>query len=411
MKAHPPSPPSLADAIRTDDAAAVSRMLEADPDLKRRIDEPLPGGSFGQTALLAAVVRANREMMDVLLRAGADINQKSHWWAGPFHVLDEAWRTPWLHSYLLGRGAVLEIHHAVRLGMMDEVGRMLAENPAVIDARGGDGQLPLHLAQTVEMAAYLLDRGADMDARDVDHESTAAQWMVRDRPTVARALVRRGCSTDILMASALGEVDVVSQLLDAAPDAVRTAVNSACFPMRDPRAGGSIYIWTLGANKSAQALAREFGHDDVWQLLMARTPEPMKLALACEDGDDQAIAQLLAAAPDLASTLTGAEQRKLPDAAQDNRTETVRRMLAAGWAPDARGQHRGTALHWAAFHGNAEMAGVLVAHGALINLKGNDFDGTPIDWALHGSEHGWHRQTGDYPGTIALLRVAGGTSR
>lgn len=389
----------------------MSRALEADPDLKHRIDQPLPGGSFGQTALLAAVERANREVMDLLLRVGADINQKSHWWAGPFHVLDEAWRTPWLPSYLLGRGAALEIHHAVRLGMMDEVRRMLAENPLVIHARGGDGQLPLHLAQTVEMAAYLLDRGADMDARDVDHESTAAQWMVRDRPTIARALVRRGCSTDLLMASALGEVDLVRQLLDAAPDAIRTAVNLACFPMRDPRAGGSIYIWTLGANKSAQALAREFGHQDAWRLLMARTPQPMKLALACEDGDDPAIAQLLAAAPDLASTLTGAEQRKLADAAQDNRIDTVRRMLAAGWPPDARGQHRATALHWAAFHGNADMAGVLVAHKAPVNLKSNDFDGTPIDWALYGSEHGWQRQSGDYQGTIALLRAAGGISR
>ena len=34
---------------------------------------------------------------------------------------------------------------------------------------------------------------ADMDALDIDHESTPAQWMVRDRPQVARHLVARGC--------------------------------------------------------------------------------------------------------------------------------------------------------------------------------------------------------------------------
>ena len=126
----------LYEAINTNDAAAVARVLEANPELKARLNDPLPGGSFGETALLAAVRRSNREMVDVLLRAGADINQKSHWWAGPFHALDGAAREPWLPSFLIGRGAVPEIHHAVQLGMADEVARMLTEDPSLIGARG-----------------------------------------------------------------------------------------------------------------------------------------------------------------------------------------------------------------------------------------------------------------------------------
>ena len=180
----PPTNALLA-AIEMNDASAVARVLDQDPELKAHLDEELPGVGFGQTALMAAVRQDNREIIDVLLRAGANINPKSHWWAGPFHVLDEAWRTPWLPSFLLERGAVLEIHHAVRLGWMDEVRRMLSEDPGVIHARGGDGQLPLHFAQTVEMGEFLVDRGADIDARDIDHESPAVRWMVRDRLEVA----------------------------------------------------------------------------------------------------------------------------------------------------------------------------------------------------------------------------------
>jgi ankyrin repeat protein len=406
-----PAAGALLAAIENDDAAAVASVLEQHPAMKARLDEALPGAAFGQTALMAAVHRTSREVVDVLLRAGANINQKSHWWAGPFHVLDEAWRTPWLPSFLIGRGAVLEIHHAVRLGWMDEVRRMLSEDPGAIHARGGDGQLPLHFAQTVEMADYLLDRGADIDARDVDHESTAAQWMVRDRPDVARALVRRGGATDILMASALGDVESVTQILDADPGAIRTAVNAAHFPMQDPRAGGSIYIWTLGANKGAHGIAREFGYEEAWRVLMVRTPEAMKLAVACELGDGDLVTQLLAARPDLAATLTPGDRRRLPDAAQDNNTGAVRRMLEAGWPADARGQHDATALHWAAFHGNAEMARVLLQHGAPVNLKGDEYDGTPLDWALHGTEHRERCSTGDYAATIGSLRAAGGRSR
>jgi len=69
---------------------------------------------------------------------------------------------------------------------------MIAADPQAVHARGGDGQTALHRARTVEMAAYLLDHGADIDARDVDHESTPAQYLVRTRQDVVRFLVSRG---------------------------------------------------------------------------------------------------------------------------------------------------------------------------------------------------------------------------
>jgi ankyrin repeat protein len=398
---------AMKQAIDANDAAGVARVIEEHPELKARLDEPLPGGSFGQTALLAAVHHGNREMVDVLLRAGANINQKSHWWAGGFHVLDEAGSPPWMPSFLIGRGAVLEIHQAVRLGMLEEVRRMLAEDPALVDARGGDGQLPLHFAQTTEMADFLINRGADINARDVDHESTAAQWMVRDRSEVARALMKRGCVTDILMASALGDLEAIDHILEADPAAIITAVNPGCFPMWDARAGGSIYIWTLGANKTAPALAREFGHEDVFRALIDRAPAGMRLAVACEVGDEDLVRQLRATQPDLAAALTAGERRKLADAAQDENIPAVRLMLDAGWPPDARGQHNATPLHWAAFHGNRELTRVLLEHGAPVNVKGDEYNGTPLGWALHGSVHGWRAKTGDYAGTVAALLARG----
>jgi ankyrin repeat protein len=398
---------ALEQAIKDNDAAAVARVLGEHPEVKARLDEPLPHGAFGQTALLAAVERTNRETIDALLRAGADINRKSHWWAGGFHVLDDAWREPWLAPFLIDRGAVPEIHHAVRLGMDDEIRRLLAENPDRIHARGGDGQTPLHFAQSVAMAEFLLDRGARIDARDVDHESTAAQWMVRDRAEIARFLVTRGAPTDILMASALGDAGLITRLLDADSAAIHLSVSEEYFPKNDPRAGGTIYIWTLGANKRAHLLAREFGHDEAFRLLMARTPDEMKLAVACELVDEGLVDQLLAAHPGLVNSLSTANRRKLADAAQDNHNAAVELMLKAGWPVDVRGQHNATPLHWAAFHGNAAMARALLAYCAPIDVKGDEFDGTPLQWAVHGSVHGWRCKTGDYPGTVDALLSAG----
>ena len=118
-------------------------------------------------------------MLDVLLDAGADINARSQWWAGGFGLLDSA--SPDLAAYAIERGAVLDAHSASRLGFLDKLRDLIARDPQLVHARGGDGQTPLHFASTTEIAAYLLGQGADIDARDVDHESTPAQWMVKDR--------------------------------------------------------------------------------------------------------------------------------------------------------------------------------------------------------------------------------------
>jgi hypothetical protein len=46
-----------------------------------------------------------------------------------------------------------------------------------------------------------------------------------------------------------------------------------------------------------------------------------------------------------------------------------------------------------------------------VNIKGDEHDGTPLGWALHGARHGWHRKTGDYAATMDVLRAAGGEPR
>jgi ankyrin repeat protein len=82
-------------------------------------------------------------------------------------------------------------------------------------------------------------------------------------------------------------------------------------------------------------------------------------------------------------------------------------MLAAGLPVDARGQHGGTSLHWAAWHGNAKMVREVLQHHPPLEQVDSDFHGTPIGWTIHGSENGWHRETGEYAATIEALIQAG----
>ncbi|HEX4771651.1 MAG TPA: ankyrin repeat domain-containing protein [Bryobacteraceae bacterium] len=407
---------ALKAAVCDSDAARVRGILERHPELRATIDDPLPDYAFGVHALFAAVQRSDRATIEVLLNAGADIRKRTEWWAGGFGVLDDC--HPSLAGFLIERGAVLDAHSAARLGLMPELRALITADPGAVQARGGDGQTPLHFASTVDIAEFLLANGADIDARDIDHESTPAQYMLRvdqrrhyphDRQDVARYLVSRGCQTDILMASALGDVDLVRRHLDADPACIRMSVSEEWFPKKNPRAGGTIYIWTLGAHRTAHSVARDFGHEDVFELLMQRTPEDLKLALACELGDEAVFHEFLSRHPDAAKSLSEADRRKLPNAAQSNNTKAVRLMLEAGWPVDTPGDAGATALHWAGFHGNAEMAREILRFHPTLELKSREYAGPALAWSIYGSGNGWHRDTGDYVGTIRALLDAGAT--
>ena len=133
----------LAVAVKANDAQQVAGVLERRPTLRSTLNDPMPGGDFGATPLLAAVARSNVEMIDVLLRAGADINQKSHWWAGPFGVLDTAARPDkdsGLAEWLIERGAFVDVHAASRLGRLDRLAELVAADPGLVHARGADGR-------------------------------------------------------------------------------------------------------------------------------------------------------------------------------------------------------------------------------------------------------------------------------
>jgi hypothetical protein len=68
---------ALVAAIRANDAGLVERTLNENPSLKGRMDDPLPGYGFEAPAIVAAVNHKNRAMIEVLLAAGANINERS----------------------------------------------------------------------------------------------------------------------------------------------------------------------------------------------------------------------------------------------------------------------------------------------------------------------------------------------
>ena len=68
------------EAVRNEDVKVVKNLLANDTVLAAHINEPW--FDFDAPASVFAAAIGNRELIDVLLDAGADIDAKSVWWAG-----------------------------------------------------------------------------------------------------------------------------------------------------------------------------------------------------------------------------------------------------------------------------------------------------------------------------------------
>jgi hypothetical protein len=400
-------------ALHEGDVARVRTLLEQHAEVRAAVNAPI---SYFDSRPVARATR-NLPMLEVLLEHGADLNLKSAWWAGGFGLL-ESGCTFEEAAPLIARGAVVDVFAAAHLGMLDRLRELVEADPSLVHARGGDGKTPLHCARTVEIAEYLIDRGADIDARDVDHESTPAQYLVRDAPDVTRLLVARGAWFDIFIAVGLRDAALVERCLREDPDALdhRTWHGKYTVAHDGRRAAtreeigdrrGDICRWVFGHNVSALDSAISLGTAEIVELMLRHASPAQRLLAACARGDRTAAEAVVASDPDVVAGLTGDQMRVIADRAHANDTAAVTLMLDLGFDPLARGVDDWEPIRWAAFHGNAELVKRLLPHDPPVNVRDPTYGGTPLGQCLYGALHGWERHTGDFAATLRLLLDAG----
>ena len=386
-------------AVREGDAQRGRELLETNPEVRARINEPR--FDFDSPAILQA--RRNLPLVDVLLAHGADINARSTWWAGGFGIL-ESDLTMEEATPLIERGARITPWAAAGLGLYDEVKSILEANPGAVNERGGDGKTTLHCAATQAIAALLLDHGADLRARDVDHASTPLQYRIADEE-FSRFLVSRGAEADVFAAARLGDRGLVERNLRENPQCAEARVNRP--PFTAP--GGHIYGWTLGFDLTPADVARKFGHAEIAEMIVSQLSPKARILDALWCGDRERAHRELALHPFSAKNLEPDAQGLMAAAAWWYRPETVRLMLELGFDPHVPGMHRSTPLDRASFHGYADIVAMLLSldpHPPLTQL--NEFGGIPLNACVHGSLHGW--ETGhpqDHVRTLTQLLEAG----
>jgi ankyrin repeat protein len=394
------------EAFRRRDANALRRLFERHAELRARINEPV--FNFNSPAIVRYA--DDLAMVDVLLEFGADPNQRSTWWAGGFHALYSA--TGDAAQRLIAAGAIPDACAASHLDRPELLAEMIAADPSRVHERGGDGQTPLHFAQSRTVVDLLLAAGADIDARDVDHRATPAEWMLErtrgaGRYELARYLVERGAHADIFLAAALGLTDRVHAMLTSHPELLELRTGQGSYAEQPP-SSLHIYEWTIGGSRSPLEVASQFEQQETLEAMLVFASPLQQLRFAYRCGDETAARTLLRAYPTLIDSVSRQEHRTISDAAWEGDERAVSLMLDLGFDPRTPGHDSGTALHCAAWAGSPGIVSVLLGHRdapELVAIRDAHYGATPLGWCCHGSLHG--NTAHDHAAVARLLLDAG----
>jgi hypothetical protein len=398
-------------AVQDGDARSVRALLKEHPDVRAAINSPIFG--FDSPALVA--VGDHPDVVDVLVEFGADPNRKSEWWAGGFHPLYGA--TPRVAERLLVAGATPDACAAAHLDRPDLLAGLLAQDPSRAHERGGDGKTPLHFAHSRRIADMLLDAGADIDARDIDHRSTAAEWMIgtegpdRSRLELAKYLVERGASTDIFLCAALGLTERAREMLQRNPSLLRLRTSQGDYAEKRP-SSYHIYQWTIGPNLTPLQVASKFGQRETLDVMLTFAPTDQRLLLACHEGRADDARRIVRENAGIVERLAPDDARALTDEAWLPNPRAVELMMELGFdpsIPSVTGPTGGNALHCAAWEGSVESVEAILRYPsgrAIIEAREPVWGGTPLSWCCHGSRN-CGNPNADHAAVARLLIEAG----
>ena len=356
-------------AVQDGDIGTVKHLLATDETLVAHIDAPW--FSFDAPAIVFAAAGGNRELIEVLLDAGADIDVKSSWWAGGTSALHHATGAMLsydkaLAEYLIERGATIDAHAASGLDMSEALAELIREDPEVVNTLGCDGMSPLHFAATPRIAELLLTHGADINLRDRDHNGTPAQWTMRRRPEVCRYLLEQGAEADVVLYCVIGDVERAKAEFEKNPDLLKLRVN-----VKSPK---GYVIPTLRSSDLDNQQTDEVPGGHVYSYQVGPTMPLLEIALQSKQ---LAIVDLLI---DAGYEINFRDWYVLVGQGPKRFDTLLKRFLAKGLDINARQKHQHgmwTPLHWVAQRGLTAGVLYLLENGANPNIT-DDKGRTPM---------------------------------
>lgn len=209
-----------------DDSASAQSLLTNDPGLTQL---RAPGG---RTPLHFAAEKGAMSVAQLLVQQGADVNAEDE--DGNTPITEAAHGGPWkpaahqeMIQLFIDSGAEVTLHVAAGIGRL-ELLKSAVTSSEDVNQRDENGYAPLfHAAQNnhLECVRWLIEQGADVGMECEDGETalfTAALHLLSQQcdPEICRLLIAHGADYDLHTATALGDLDQMTKLLDDQPDLV-----------------------------------------------------------------------------------------------------------------------------------------------------------------------------------------------
>ena len=347
-------------AVQDGNIDTVRHLLTVNETLIAHVDAPW--FSFDAPAIVFAAASGNRELIAVLLDAGANVDVKSSWWAGGTSALHHAAGSMLnynreLADYLIEQGATIDAHAAAGLDMSEKLTELIREDPGIVNALGSDGMSPVHFAATPQIAELLLTRGADINLRDRDHNGTPAQWTMRRRPEVCRYLLEQGAEADVVLYCAMGDVERAKAEFQKNPELLKLRIN-----VKSPK---GYVIPTLKSPDLDNQQIDEVPGGHVYAYQVGPTIPLLEMAL---NYNQSAIVDLLI---DEGYEINFRDWYVLVGQGSQRFDTLLKGFLAKGWDINARRKHRHgiwAPLHWVAQRGLTHGILCLLENGADPNI-------------------------------------------
>ena len=405
-------------ALRAGDTRAIARLRELLPEAGdaatlRDVQHALAlEHGFAGWPLLRAELDRRLTVPDAalldLLRAAESGNA-----ARVIEVLDAAPHLLNVKGELAQRyGRRTALHYATTRPSRDVI-TLLLERGADPNVRDdGDNALPIHFVAEkghLDIVRQLVEAGSDPIGEGDMHELEVIGWATCYTHThrgIAEYLLAHGARQTMFSAVALGDANAIRSLAAADASAVDKRMDGSNLfrrplhlaVLKRQRAALETLL-ALGADAelrdAAQLTPLDFaaleGHPDLADVLInAGAVLELPAAIALDRHDD--VERLLAQDP-AALRPGGKWARVIIRASERASGEIVQRLIRHGASVHVRDDpatavdstHGYTALHAAAFHGNASAARALLAHGADVRAREDKYWGTPAGWAAYAA--------------------------
>lgn len=291
-------------------------------------------------------------------------------------------------------------------------------NPLLADvllrhgANTQDGESIYHAAQHghLECLEVLKRHGADFSAAQQPWGNTPLYFLFGHRPTdkqwpVAltgiRWLLEEGGADPNVTSTEYEETPLHSAARRHRGEALELLLAHGAHGDAPTRDGLTPYALAArhGNTEAMDALRK---HNAVLPL----TPVDQLLA-SCAVGDELHARGIISGDPDILQRLGPRDLALLCEHASEGNLQAITAMCEIGVPLDVFGEQQSTALHQSAWHGRADVAKVLVEHGAALDIKDGAYHGTPLDWACHGSVFCKQDEPGDHVAVAQTLIAAG----